>query len=122
MKLHLAPPGTNRTAGDAAAVLDEAHVGHINGALGTITHGDTAPRRGLSLKTKTLLAIVGPGLIVMAGDNDAGASSTYAQAGQNYGTHLMWTLLLLVPVLYVNQEMVLRLGAVSGVGDEPPHL
>ncbi len=118
MKLHLAPPGTNRTAANDndTAVLDEAHIGHINGALGTITQGDTAPRRGLSLKTKTLLAIVGPGLIVMAGDNDAGAFSTYSQAGQNYGTHLMWTLLLLVPVLYVNQEMVLRLGAVSGVG------
>ena len=116
MKLHLAPPGTNQTAAKDTAVLDDAHVGHINGALGTIIEGDTAPRRGLSLKTKTLLAIVGPGLIVMAGDNDAGAFSTYSQAGQNYGTHLMWTFLLLVPVLYVNQEMVLRLGAVSGVG------
>ena len=52
----------------------------------------------------------------MAGDNDAGAFGTYSQAGQNYGTHLLWTLLLLAPVLYVNQEMVLRLGAVSGVG------
>jgi Mn2+/Fe2+ NRAMP family transporter len=116
MKLHLAPPGTNQAAANDTAVLDEAHVGHINGALGTITHGDTAPRKGLSLKTKTLLAIIGPGLIVMAGDNDAGAFSTYSQAGQNYGTHLVWTLLLLVPVLYVNQEMVLRLGAVSRVG------
>ncbi len=64
----------------------------------------------------TLLAIVGPGLIVMCGDNDAGAFSTYGQAGQNYGTRLLWTLLLLIPVLYVNQEMVLRLGAVTGVG------
>ena len=52
----------------------------------------------------------------MVGDNDAGAFSTYGQAGQNYGTRLLWTLLLLVPVLYVNQEMVLRLGAVTGVG------
>ncbi len=52
----------------------------------------------------------------MAGDNDAGAFGTYAQTGQNYGTHLLWTLLLLAPVLYVNQEMVLRLGAVTGVG------
>ena len=59
---------------------------------------------------------MGPGLIVMCGDNDAGAFSTYGQAGQNYGTRLLWTLLLLVPVLYVNQEMVLRLGAVTGVG------
>jgi Mn2+/Fe2+ NRAMP family transporter len=70
----------------------------------------------LPAKLKTLLAIVGPGLIVMCGDNDAGAFSTYGQAGQNYGTRLLWTLLLLVPVLYVNQEMVLRLGAVTGVG------
>src|SRR4029077_1107436 len=67
-------------------------------------------------KVKTLLAIVGPGLIVMCGDNDAGAFSTYGQAGQNYGTHLLWVLLLLIPVLYVNQEMVVRLGAVTGVG------
>jgi Mn2+/Fe2+ NRAMP family transporter len=52
----------------------------------------------------------------MVGDNDAGAFGTYAQAGQNYGTTLLWTLLLLVPVLYVNQEMVLRLGAVTRVG------
>jgi Mn2+/Fe2+ NRAMP family transporter len=98
------------------AVLDDAHAGDIRGALGTIPADDFAPRVGLSAKLKTLLAIVGPGLIVMCGDNDAGAFSTYGQAGQNYGTRLLWTLLLLVPVLYVNQEMVLRLGAVTGVG------
>jgi NRAMP (natural resistance-associated macrophage protein)-like metal ion transporter len=104
------------TITNTSAVLDDAHVGDIRGALGTIRLDDTAPRRGLSAKLKTLLAIVGPGLIVMVGDNDAGAFATYGQAGQNYGTHLLWTLLLLVPVLYVNQEMVLRLGAVTGVG------
>jgi hypothetical protein len=99
-----------------SAVLDEAHVGHINGALGTIQHGDIAPRIGWVAKLRTLLAILGPGLIVMVGDNDAGAFGTYTQAGQDYGTTLLWTLALLVPVLYVNQEMVLRLGTVSGVG------
>jgi Mn2+/Fe2+ NRAMP family transporter len=96
-----------------SAVIDSEHVGDI---LGTIRLDDTAPRRGRSAVLKTLLAIVGPGLIVMVGDNDAGAFATYGQAGQNYGTKLLWTLLLLVPVLYVNQEMVLRLGAVTGVG------
>ncbi len=101
---------------DNGAFLDPEHVGDIRGALGTIARGDTAARPRLSNKLKTLLAIVGPGLIVMVGDNDAGAFGTYTQAGQNYGTHLLWTLLLLVPVLYVNQEMVLRLGAVTGVG------
>ena len=98
------------------AVLDPAHVGDIQGALGTIAQGDLHPRRTWKARLTTLLAIVGPGLIVMVGDNDAGAFSTYSQAGQNYGTALLWTLLLLIPVLYVNQEMVLRLGAVTGVG------
>jgi Mn2+/Fe2+ NRAMP family transporter len=97
-------------------VLDEAHVGDIRGALGTISLSDHGARTTLSAKLKTLLAVVGPGLIVMVGDNDAGAFSTYGQAGQVYGTKLLWTLLLLIPVLYVNQEMVLRLGAVTGVG------
>ena len=98
------------------AVLDDDCICHINGALGTILHGDIAPRIGWRAKLKTLLAILGPGLIVMVGDNDAGAFGTYTQAGQEYGTTLLWTLALLIPVLYVNQEMVLRLGAVSGVG------
>ncbi|HET9059540.1 MAG TPA: NRAMP family divalent metal transporter [Acidimicrobiales bacterium] len=98
------------------AVLDSAHVGDIRGALGTVRRHDIGERLTLSAKFKTLLAIVGPGLIVMVGDNDAGAFSTYTQAGQDYGTRLLWSLVLLVPVLYVNQEMVLRLGAVSGVG------
>jgi Mn2+/Fe2+ NRAMP family transporter len=98
------------------AVLDSEHVGDIRGALGTIRVDDTAPRRGRAAHLKILLAIIGPGLIVMVGDNDAGAFATYGQAGQDYGTRLLWTLLLLVPVLYVNQEMVLRLGVVTGVG------
>jgi len=96
--------------------LDPAHVGDIRGALGTIAADDVAARSTATAKLKTLLAIVGPGLIVMVGDNDAGAFSTYGQAGQDYGTRLLWTFVLLIPVLYVNQEMVLRLGAVTGVG------
>jgi NRAMP (natural resistance-associated macrophage protein)-like metal ion transporter len=105
----------SETMNMAGAVLDPEHVGDIRGALGTIRHDDLSPR-SRSAVLKTLLAIVGPGLIVMVGDNDAGAFATYGQAGQNYGTRLLWTLLLLVPVLYVNQEMVVRLGAVTGVG------
>ncbi|MBO9581870.1 MAG: divalent metal cation transporter [Sphingobium sp.] len=98
------------------AHLDLAHKGDILGAFGTIAENDTGARIGWRRRLLTLAAIVGPGLIVMVGDNDAGAFGTYTQAGQNYGTSLLWTLLLLIPVLYVNQEMVLRLGAVTGVG------
>jgi len=97
-------------------VLDEAHIGDIRGALGTIRMSDSGERHGWRSRTMALLAIMGPGLIVMVGDNDAGGVSTYAQAGQNYGTSLLWVLLLLIPVLIVNQEMVIRLGAVTGVG------
>jgi len=99
-----------------AAVLDEAHLGDIEGALGRIKIGEAVTGGGFRRKLITFLAIVGPGLIVMVGDNDAGGVSTYAQAGQNYGYSLLWTLLLLIPVLIVNQEMVVRLGAVTGVG------
>ncbi len=97
------------------AVLDTAHVGDIRGAFGTIKEHEEA-HRSLRSRALALLAIVGPGLIVMVGDNDAGGVATYSQAGQNYGTSLLWVLLLLVPVLVVNQEMVVRLGAVTGVG------
>ena len=98
------------------AVLDSAHIGDIQGAFGTIGQHDTGARRSWRARAIALLAILGPGLIVMVGDNDAGGVATYSQAGQNYGTSLLWVLLLLIPVLVVNQEMVVRLGAVTGVG------
>jgi Mn2+/Fe2+ NRAMP family transporter len=99
-----------------SAVLDEAHLGDIEGAFGRIAVGAVEERHTWKQRLVTLAAIVGPGIIVMVGDNDAGGVSTYAQAGQNYHTTLLWTLLLLIPVLIVNQEMVVRLGAVTGVG------
>jgi NRAMP (natural resistance-associated macrophage protein)-like metal ion transporter len=88
----------------------------IAGAFGSINAHDNERRRGLRARFLTLMAIIGPGLIVMVGDNDAGGVSTYAQAGQNFGYTLLWTLPLLVPVLIIIQEMVARLGAVTGVG------
>jgi NRAMP (natural resistance-associated macrophage protein)-like metal ion transporter len=98
------------------AVIDKLNQGDIHGAFGTIRISDVAPRRTWRRRLLTLAAIIGPGLIVMVGDNDAGGVSTYAQAGQDFGYSLLWTLILLIPVLIVNQEMVVRLGAVTGVG------
>jgi len=88
----------------------------IRGAFGTIRAEDRTPSKTWRQRLLTLAAIMGPGIIVLVGDNDAGGVATYAQAGQNAGYSLLWTLLLLVPVLIVNQEMVVRLGAVTGVG------
>ena len=88
----------------------------IRGAFGTINEHEASSSRSLKRRLLSLLAVIGPGIIVMVGDNDAGGISTYAQAGQNYGLSLLWTLIVIIPVLIINQEMVVRLGAVTGVG------
>jgi NRAMP (natural resistance-associated macrophage protein)-like metal ion transporter len=83
---------------------------------------EVMPVRGRVVKSKwardllTFLMVVGPGLIVMVADNDAGAVSTYSQAGAQYGTYLLWVVLLLLPVTYFIQEMVVRLGIATGKG------
>ncbi|HLN03360.1 MAG TPA: Nramp family divalent metal transporter [Bryobacteraceae bacterium] len=83
---------------------------------------DEARPQGRLVRTKwarnalTFLMVSGPGLIVMEADNDAGAVSTYVQAGAQYGTHLLWLLLLLLPITYFVQEMVVRLGIATGEG------
>ncbi len=83
---------------------------------------EVAPVRGRVVKSRwaqrllTFLMVIGPGLIVMVADNDAGAVSTYSQAGAQYGTHLLWLVLLLLPVTYFIQEMVVRLGIATGKG------
>ena len=60
--------------------------------------------------------VFGPGLIVMEADNDAGAVSTYIQAGAQYGPRLLWLLVILLPITYFIQEMVVRLGIATGQG------
>lgn len=97
------------------AVLDPKHIGDIQGSLGTISMRDRAPRKTWWKRLLTLAAIVGPGIIVMTGDNDAGGIQTYTQAGQHFGTSMLWVMIALFVVLFTSQEMVTRLGAVTGV-------
>jgi Mn2+/Fe2+ NRAMP family transporter len=98
------------------AVLDPAHLGDIRGSLGTVSVRDRRPRRTMWMRLLTFAAIMGPGIIVMTGDNDAGGVQTYTEAGQHYGNSMMWVLGGLFIVLFAAQEMVTRLGAVTGVG------
>ncbi len=63
-----------------------------------------------------LLAVLGPGIITMVADNDAGGISTYAQTGARTGFNMLWAFLLLVPMAYYVQEMTVRLGAVTKRG------
>ncbi len=62
------------------------------------------------------LAVLGPGIITMVADNDAGGISTYAVTGSKYGFSLLWIIVLLVPMAYYIQEMTVRLGAVTKRG------
>jgi len=62
------------------------------------------------------LILAGPGIVVMVADNDAGGITTYAATGAKYGYHLIWFLLILIPVAYYVQEMTVRLGAVTKRG------
>ena len=62
------------------------------------------------------LAVLGPGIIVMVADNDAGGITTYTTTGAKYGNHLLWFLILLGPVAYFVQEMTVRLGTVTKRG------
>ena len=63
-----------------------------------------------------LMAVLGPGIITMVADNDAGGISTYAVTGSKYGFSLLWVFLILIPMAYYVQEMTVRLGAVTKRG------
>ena len=59
-------------------------------------------------------SVVGPGFITAVVDNDAGGIFTYSQAGAKYGYLPLWTLLPIMALLIVTQEMCSRMGAVTG--------
>ncbi|MHB8930633.1 MAG: Nramp family divalent metal transporter [Melioribacteraceae bacterium] len=67
-------------------------------------------------RTILLFAVVGPGIITMVADNDAGGISTYAVTGSKYGFNLLWVFFILIPMAYFIQEMTVRLGAVTKRG------
>jgi len=62
----------------------------------------------------TFLAVLGPGIITASVDNDAGGIATYSIAGAHYGYALLWTLIPITAALIVVQEMVARMGVVTG--------
>ncbi|WP_298423842.1 divalent metal cation transporter [Rhodoblastus sp.] len=67
-------------------------------------------------RLRNFLAVAGPGLVVMLADTDAGSVITAAQSGAAWGYRLLWLQIALIPVLYVVQELTVRLGLVSGQG------
>ncbi|HVB74782.1 MAG TPA: divalent metal cation transporter [Ktedonobacteraceae bacterium] len=65
---------------------------------------------------KRLLSIIGPGVITGFADDDESGIGTYSQTGAQYGFKLLWTVLFMLPMMYVVQEMAGRIGVVTGQG------
>ena len=65
-------------------------------------------------KIIAFLAVLGPGIITASVDNDAGGIATYSIAGAHFGYSLLWMLIPITVALIVVQEMVARMGVVTG--------
>lgn len=63
-----------------------------------------------------LIALFGPGLVVMLADTDAGSVITAAQSGAVWGYKLLLLQFILMPILYIAQELTVRLGIVTRCG------
>ncbi|HUO79631.1 MAG TPA: divalent metal cation transporter [Steroidobacteraceae bacterium] len=70
----------------------------------------------LGARARRFALVAGPGIVVMLADTDAGSIITAAQSGAQWGYRLLLLQLVLVPILYVVQELTVRLGVVSGRG------
>ena len=65
---------------------------------------------------RRFLAVAGPGFVVMLADTDAGSVITAAQSGAQWGYSLLALQVVLIPILYIVQELTVRLGMVTGKG------
>jgi Mn2+/Fe2+ NRAMP family transporter len=67
-------------------------------------------------RLKLAMAVFGPGLVVMLADTDVGSIITAANSGVQFGYRMLSQQLLLIPVLYIIQELTVRLGIFTGRG------
>ncbi len=70
----------------------------------------------LPFNWRRFLVVAGPGIVVMLADTDAGSVITAAQSGAQWGYSLLLLQFILIPILYIVQELTVRLGAVTGKG------
>ncbi len=77
---------------------------------------NAARRRSGHLDWRHFAVVAGPGLVVMLADTDAGSIITAAQSGAEWGYGLLLLQLILVPILFMVQELTVRLGIVTRKG------
>ncbi len=74
------------------------------------------PRMGSGKRFLLMLSAMGPGIVVMLADTDAGSIITAAQTGAQWGYKLIGLMLILIPILYIVQELTTRIGIVTKKG------
>ena len=74
------------------------------------------PRIGSGKRFLLMLSAMGPGIVVMLADTDAGSIITAAQTGAQWGYKLIGLMLILIPILYIVQELTTRIGIVTKKG------
>jgi Mn2+/Fe2+ NRAMP family transporter len=84
--------------------------------MGETTERPLRPQRARLGRIAAYLAVAGPGLAVMLADTDAGSLITAAQSGAQWGYTLLSAQLILIPVVFIVQELTVRLGLVTGRG------
>jgi NRAMP (natural resistance-associated macrophage protein)-like metal ion transporter len=82
----------------------------------SVNASNAARRRPGYLDWRRFAAVAGPGLVVMLADTDAGSIITAAQSGAEWGYGLLLLQLILVPILFMVQELTVRLGIVTRKG------
>lgn len=100
------------TQEDRHGRLYRQDVGGKSGVTSSNVPRSVAPAR-TSLLT---LAAIGPGILVMLADVDAGNVATAARSGAQWGFRLLPLVLVLTPVLYIVQELTVRLGIFTRQG------
>ena len=96
--------------------LSRGRTGHGGALSSPVDATKSTGHRGSMRRLLMASLVVGPGLMVMLADTDAGSVVTAAQSGALWGYSMLLPQLLLVPVLYVVQEMTVRLGVLTGRG------
>src|SRR5271163_3090320 len=109
---------TANGAGQRPAPFGLVRAGHLQSETAnqeTAMNGAAPPVLKVN-STLGKIAVWGPGLLVMLADTDAGNVVTGADAGATWGYRLLPLLLLLIPMLYMVQELTVRLGVFTGRG------
>jgi len=98
---------------DAGADAADQHDADAGSATDPDTTADSGAKKEPG-RVSRVLRTIGPGIVTGAADDDPSGIATYAQAGARYGTALLWTVPLTLPLMIVVQEACERMTLATG--------